>query len=202
MGVGLSSQDVHAMESVINLRYPKDSPFLEHQDMTSDFRRLIDSSQMHYRSQRRGLPDEKCRFGSAQDISDEITIRRYNDSFVRDARETNIVGHNPLLLACAHAAHLHVTSSTFRVFVSLLRIHLERTSTEEFFSSTSLIVECRCFRSIASASLINQRAQCLKSGFHFTCRVVSLASKCNRDGWGSLTMSFPSKTNRRLHFCQ
>jgi hypothetical protein len=37
------AQAIHAAESVINVRYPKESPFAEDKGMTSDFRQSIDS---------------------------------------------------------------------------------------------------------------------------------------------------------------
>jgi hypothetical protein len=66
---------------------------------------LIDFNQMHYRSQRCRLADGKCRFLYAQEISDDITIPRYNDHFVRDTQETDIIRHNPLLLAYFRCHH-------------------------------------------------------------------------------------------------
>jgi hypothetical protein len=46
----LDTQDFHALEERINVRYPKGSPFIEHYRMSSDFRQLSDSYQMHHHS--------------------------------------------------------------------------------------------------------------------------------------------------------
>jgi hypothetical protein len=62
------TQDVHAVETVINVRYPKDSPFPDDQGMVTDFRQLVDAYQIHYRAKRCRLPSVKCCFGCPQKL--------------------------------------------------------------------------------------------------------------------------------------
>jgi hypothetical protein len=50
------TQDVHAVETVINVRYPKDSPFPDDEGIVTDFRQLIDLYQIHHHSKRCRLP--------------------------------------------------------------------------------------------------------------------------------------------------
>jgi hypothetical protein len=99
------TEDIHAVESVVNVRYPKDSPFLEHEGMVSDFRTLIDRYQIHHHSKRCQLPDGQCRFGYPQEVSARTRIRHHNYHFARDSEETNIVPHNPLILAYFRCHH-------------------------------------------------------------------------------------------------
>jgi hypothetical protein len=50
-------QDIQAVETVINVRYPKDCRLAKHQGMVSDFQRLVDSSQMGHHFKRYRFPD-------------------------------------------------------------------------------------------------------------------------------------------------
>jgi hypothetical protein len=99
------TQDVPAVEAVINVRYPRDSPFLEQEQMVRDFRKLIDSYQIHHHSKRCRLPDGKCQFGYPQQRLDVTTIRQHKYYFASDAQEVNIVPHNTLLLAYFRCHH-------------------------------------------------------------------------------------------------
>jgi hypothetical protein len=53
------TQDIQAAESVINVRYPNDSPFIEDRGMVSDLCQLIDAFQIHHHSKRCRLPNGK-----------------------------------------------------------------------------------------------------------------------------------------------
>jgi hypothetical protein len=46
------TQGVPATETIINVRYQKDSPFPDDEGMATDFRQLIDSYQIHHHSKR------------------------------------------------------------------------------------------------------------------------------------------------------
>jgi hypothetical protein len=60
------TQDIQAVESVINVRYLKDSHIIEDRGMVSDFRQLIDAFQIHHYSKRFRLPNGKCCFSHSQ----------------------------------------------------------------------------------------------------------------------------------------
>jgi hypothetical protein len=62
----VDTQDIHALESVIKVSCPRDSPFIKAKGMVSDFRQLIDSHQIHYHMRRCRLPDGTCRYGYPQ----------------------------------------------------------------------------------------------------------------------------------------
>jgi hypothetical protein len=61
------TQDIHAVEAVINVRYPKDSPVVRYQGMIFDFRRLIDSFQIHHHS-------KQCQLSEGNVVSDVVNI--------------------------------------------------------------------------------------------------------------------------------
>jgi hypothetical protein len=90
---------------VINVRYPKDSPFFNDQGMVSDFCQLIEADQIHHHFKRCRFPNGKCRFGHPQEMAGHRRIRGHNYHFARDAEEGNIVPHNPSLLASFRAHH-------------------------------------------------------------------------------------------------
>jgi hypothetical protein len=46
------TQDINAVDAVINTRYPKTSPFCNDQVMVSDCRQLISTYQIHHHSKR------------------------------------------------------------------------------------------------------------------------------------------------------
>jgi hypothetical protein len=92
------TQCVHARKTIINVRYPKDSPFPDDEGTVTDFRQLIDSYQIHHHSKRCRLPGGKRRFGYPQTTYEHTRICGHNDLFARDDQETLIVLHNPLLL--------------------------------------------------------------------------------------------------------
>jgi hypothetical protein len=64
------TQDIGAVDAVINDRYPKNSPFFNDQGMVSNFHQLIDAYQIHYHSKRCRLPNGKCQFGYPQAMAD------------------------------------------------------------------------------------------------------------------------------------
>jgi DNA polymerase III delta prime subunit len=99
------TQDIPAVEAVINVRYPRDSQFLEQKERVTDCRKLIDSYQIHHHSKRCRLPDGKCRFGYPQPSLDVTKIRHHRYHFARDAQEANIVPHNTLLLTYFRCHH-------------------------------------------------------------------------------------------------
>jgi hypothetical protein len=113
---GFDTQDLQAVESVINVRYPKDSPFIEDRGMVSDFRQLIDAFQIHHHSKHCRLPNGKYWFGYLQQISDQATIQCHTYLFARSAQEGNIVRRNPLLLVYSRCRHrLEVIHSKQRI---------------------------------------------------------------------------------------
>jgi hypothetical protein len=65
------TQDIRAVETLVHIRYSKGPPFLEHEGLISDFRKLINSYQIHHHSKRCRLPDGKCRAGYPHEISDQ-----------------------------------------------------------------------------------------------------------------------------------
>jgi hypothetical protein len=62
------TQDVHAVETVINVKYPNDSRFPDDKGMVTNFRQLIASYQIHHHSERCQLPSGKYRFRYPQTI--------------------------------------------------------------------------------------------------------------------------------------
>jgi hypothetical protein len=99
-----NTQDVDAVDAVINARYPKNSPFND-QGMVSDFRQLIDAYQIYHHFKRCRLPNGKCRFGYPQEMAGHTRMRGHNTHFARDAEKGNIVPHNLSLLASFRAHH-------------------------------------------------------------------------------------------------
>jgi hypothetical protein len=92
-------RNIAAAESLINTRYPKESPFLDQQEMIVDFGKLIDSYEVHHYSKRYRSPSGNCRFGHPQPIAPQTTIHRHHSHFAHDSREIEIVPPNPLILA-------------------------------------------------------------------------------------------------------
>jgi hypothetical protein len=79
------TQDIHAVEKVINVRYPKRTPFIEDREMVSDFRKLIDSFQIHHHSkrcQRKDASDQRkqdvrnCQLKYPQPLTDHHHSKR------------------------------------------------------------------------------------------------------------------------------
>jgi hypothetical protein len=99
------TQDIDAVDAVINIRYTKNPPFFNDQGMVSDFRQLIDAYQIHHHSKCCRLPNSKCRSGSPQEMAGHTRTRGRNYHFARDAEEGNIVPHNPSLPAFFRAHH-------------------------------------------------------------------------------------------------
>jgi hypothetical protein len=93
------TQDVQAVESVINVRYPKKSPFFDDQTMISDFRELIDRFQIHNHTKRCETRNGDCRYGFPKKPNQQTTIRGHEYQFARDAEEDIIVSHNLKSLA-------------------------------------------------------------------------------------------------------
>jgi hypothetical protein len=107
---GLDTKDIPTLEVVINVIYPKDSPFLEHEQIVSDFRQLIDSYQIHHNSKQCRLPDGKCRFGHPQRLFRPDKNLSSQLSFYRHSQETNIITRDSLLFAYFQCHHcLEVT---------------------------------------------------------------------------------------------
>jgi hypothetical protein len=99
------TQIVESVDSVINVRYPKVSPFLNDGEQVADLRVLIESYQKHHHSRRCGVPPGPCRFGYPQRPAPHTTIRRLRYCFARDADGGDIVPHNPLVLAHFRCHH-------------------------------------------------------------------------------------------------
>jgi hypothetical protein len=93
------TDDLPAVEQVINVRYPKRSPFLLEDSKVDDWRELIDADQIHHHSKRCELPDHSCRYGYRQPACAQTVIRRRRYQFARDEEEGWIVPHNLFLLA-------------------------------------------------------------------------------------------------------
>jgi hypothetical protein len=120
----IDTQDIHAIESVINVRHPKDSPFIEDKGMVSDSRQLIDSYQIHHHIKRCRSLDWKSPCGYSQAPSQRTSIRGHSYYFARDARETNIVRHNPFPLAYLrghHSLKLFTQNSALYVSSNIVR---------------------------------------------------------------------------------
>jgi hypothetical protein len=99
------TQIVESVDSVISVRYPKVSPFLDDEEAVADFRVLIESYQKHHHSRRCGVPPGPCRFGYPQPAVPRTTIRRLRYCFARDVDGGDIVPHNPFLLAHFRCHH-------------------------------------------------------------------------------------------------
>jgi hypothetical protein len=109
-------QNIAAVEKVINVRYLKVSPFLDDEQMFSDFRKLINIYQIHKPSKKCSLPDQTCRFGYPQELAEHTRIVRYNSHFTRDSEESNILPQDPLLRAyfrCHHCREVIHSGSCF-----------------------------------------------------------------------------------------
>jgi hypothetical protein len=100
-----NTQDIRGVESVINVRYPRRSPFLNDQAMVSDFQELIDAYQIYHHSKRGRLLNGNCPFAYPQKIAEHTRIRGHKHHFARDAEEGKIVPHNPMLLAHFRCHH-------------------------------------------------------------------------------------------------
>jgi hypothetical protein len=101
----LNTQDVEAVEAVINVRYPKKSPFLKDQNMTEDMHVLIDRFQIHHHCQRCRTADGKCKYGFPQELVASTTIRNHRYQFARVEGEQLIIPNNPELLAHFRSHH-------------------------------------------------------------------------------------------------
>jgi hypothetical protein len=99
------TQDVHAVETVINVRNPKDSPFPDDEGMVTNFRQLIDLYEIRHHVKRCCLPSGKCRLGCPQTTYERTRICGHNYLFARDDQENFIVPHNPSLLAYFRCHH-------------------------------------------------------------------------------------------------
>jgi hypothetical protein len=99
------TQDIDAVDAVINARYPKNSRFFNDQGIVSDFRQLINAYQIHHHSKRCQLPNGNYGFDYPQEMAGHTRFRGHNYHFARDAEEGNIVPQNPSLLASFRAHH-------------------------------------------------------------------------------------------------
>jgi hypothetical protein len=100
-----NTQDVDAVDSVVNVRYPKESPFVDDRQMVTDLRCLIEAYQGHQHSRRCRSPEGECRFGYPQPEASRTTVRGRRFVLAREASSRNVVPHNPLLLSefrCHH----------------------------------------------------------------------------------------------------
>jgi hypothetical protein len=68
------NQDISAAETVISVRYPKDSRCPTQNGMVANFQQLINSHQVHHDSEECPLCEAKCRFGYQQEKSDQTRI--------------------------------------------------------------------------------------------------------------------------------
>jgi hypothetical protein len=87
-----------ALDSVINVRYPKDSPFVKDREVNEQRRMLIDTYQKHECTERCRRTDRSCSLGYPQKTAPETTIRNGRVRWERGEDEVLIVTHNPTLL--------------------------------------------------------------------------------------------------------
>jgi hypothetical protein len=77
------TEDIAAIDRVINVRYPKPSPFLNEDAKVPDWRSLIDAYQIHHHSAR-CMPDGgPCKYGYTQPPQPHTIIRRKRYVFAR-----------------------------------------------------------------------------------------------------------------------
>jgi hypothetical protein len=162
------TSSIPAVEKVVNVRLPKDSPFQADRNMTCDFRILIEHYQMHKHSKRCWTAERSCRFGYPQPVEEQTVIRRYRYVMARDEAERNVVPHNPAILAAFRCHHclevIHSDQCIGYVLkycsknsddgqVSLDRVRYEGRSVSraeklEYFAASRISSACECFAGI------------------------------------------------------
>jgi hypothetical protein len=100
-----NTADVGAVEEVVNVHFPKDSPFLGDQELVLDFRNLIKTYQLHTHSPRCRTATGACRYGYPHPAHEKSTIVGHSYVFARSEGEENIVPHNPEILAAFRCHH-------------------------------------------------------------------------------------------------
>jgi hypothetical protein len=94
-----NAQNLDAVDSVINIQYPKESPFVDHGQMVTDFRGLIGPYQEHQYWRRCRSPEGECRFGYPQPETSCTPVRSRRFVLAREASSRNVMPHKPLLLS-------------------------------------------------------------------------------------------------------
>jgi hypothetical protein len=89
----------------VNVRLPRESPFADDRDLTSDFRTVIQHYSMHKHSKRCRNSDKSCTFGYPRPVAEKTVIRHSKYVFARDEPEQNVVLHNPEILAAFRCHH-------------------------------------------------------------------------------------------------
>jgi hypothetical protein len=119
----IDTQDINAVDPVINARFPKNSSFFNDQGMVSDFRQLIGAYQIYHHSKRCRLPNRRCRFGYPQEIAGETRTRHHNYRFAWVAEEGNIVSHNPFvgILSSPSLSQSNPFRTVYRIRCQVLR---------------------------------------------------------------------------------
>jgi hypothetical protein len=92
------TEDTEALDSVIDARYPKDSPFIEDKRAVQDRRVLIDTYQQHEHTDRCWLVGGGWKAGYPQRVVSKTTVCNGRTRFARGPDEVNIVTHNPTIL--------------------------------------------------------------------------------------------------------
>jgi hypothetical protein len=93
----LDTQDVHVIETALNVSYLKDFP--EDEAAARYFQRLMNPYQVNHHSKSCRLPDGKCQFDDPQDIYEHTRRRGHNHLFARGDEEMHFIPHDHLLLA-------------------------------------------------------------------------------------------------------
>jgi hypothetical protein len=103
-------RDIPAVDTVITVRCPRDSPFLEHKEMVRDFPKLIHLYQIHQHSKRCRFPDGKRRFGYPQqslDVTTSINTNLTLFAMLKKPRSSFII------LCCWHTFDVTTASRSF-----------------------------------------------------------------------------------------
>jgi hypothetical protein len=100
-----NTTDVAVIDKVVNVRFPRTSPFCHEQNLVADFRTLVKTYQIHNHSQRCARGKGRCKFGYPQPISSGTVLRGHQYVFERNAEEVNVVPHNPRILALFRCHH-------------------------------------------------------------------------------------------------
>jgi hypothetical protein len=120
-----NTNDIAAVDKVLNVQFPRESPFPEDQETIRDFQVFIRSHQLHTHSRRFLSASGRCKFGYPHIPSEETMIRRHTFILRRNKEEGSVVPHNPTILA------------SFRCHRCLEIIHSEQCIGSEFDHLTS-----------------------------------------------------------------
>jgi hypothetical protein len=99
------TNDLAEVDKVLNVQFPRESPFPEGQETFRSFQILIRNYQLHIHSSRCRSASSGCKFGYPQSPSKETMIRGHTFILRRNQEEANVVPHNPTILAAFRCHH-------------------------------------------------------------------------------------------------